>query len=241
MRPIPAPPRPRGAPTTRTLALAAGVALAPAFAPARALAQLQPADRAFWAAAGAALAGTAATDGWLRRELHRPGAPVVQATARAVEPLGLARTALIGLGGSFAAAELSRQPAWARATLRVAAGYVAADAVTSVLKPLVGRARPYAGDGAYHFRPFAGTDREHSFASGHATHAFALAAGIADETHRPWVGAVAYGTAALVGWSRVHDDAHWASDVVAGAIVGTAASFTTRHWLARLARRHHAP
>ena len=103
--------------------------------------------------------------------------------------------------------------------------------MTSVLKPLVGRARPPVEAGAYAFRAFAGTDARHAFPSGHATHAFALAAGVADEVRRPWLTAAAYGTAALVGWSRVHDDQHWASDVVAGAAVGTAASLSVGRWL----------
>lgn len=220
-----------------TLLLSSALLLVPARAPA----QLQPADATFWEAAGLALAGTAAADPWLRRELRGPGSPAAQTLARTVQPLGLARTAYLGLGASFVAAELARRPGWAGATLRVAAGFVAADAVTAVLKPLVGRARPYVGAGAYAFRAFASTDARHSFPSGHATHAFALAAGVADETRRPWVAAAAYGTAALVGWSRVHDDQHWTSDVVAGAVVGTAAGLTTRRWLERRFRRRPSP
>jgi len=234
--------RPTPGPTPRpTWRAAAGVVAALLLAPAPAPAQLQPADPAFWSAAALALAGTAAADPWLRRGLRGPGAPAAQTLARTVQPLGLARTAYVGLGASFVVAELAREPAWARVTLRVAAGFVAADAVTSILKPVVGRARPFAERGAYHVRAFATTDRDHAFPSGHATHAFALAAGVADEAHRPWITAAAYGTAALVGWSRVHDDAHWTSDVVAGAVVGTAASLTTRRWLARLTHRGGVP
>ena len=40
------------------------------------------------------------------------------------------------------------------------------------------------------------------------------------ETTRGWVPWVAYPIASLVGWSRVQDDEHWASDVVAGAALG---------------------
>jgi membrane-associated phospholipid phosphatase len=35
-----------------------------------------------------------------------------------------------------------------------------------------------------------------------------------------WVPPVAYGLATLVGLSRIYDNAHWASDVMAGAAIG---------------------
>ena len=240
-RPAGRAPRPAGRGATvraalRSAACGAGLFLCPA----RAVAQLQPSDARFWVAGAVALTGTAAADEWLHDEIQGPGPPVAQRTARAVEPLGRASTALIGLGASYVTARLAKQPAWARSTLRVAAGYLAADAVTALLKPTVGRARPSASDDPYDFHPFSSDDQHHSFPSGHATHAFALAAGISREAHRPWVTAVAYGTASAVGWSRVYDDAHWTSDVVAGALVGTSASLTTIAWLERRQRRSGA-
>jgi membrane-associated phospholipid phosphatase len=55
------------------------------------------------------------------------------------------------------------------------------------------------------------------------------------------VTALTYGTASLVGWSRVYDDRHWASDVVGGAVVSVAASRWTIHRLHdRAARRDSA-
>ena len=36
-----------------------------------------------------------------------------------------------------------------------------------------------------------------------------------------YVGTVFYGGAALVGLSRIYNNQHWASDVVAGAAIGT--------------------
>jgi membrane-associated phospholipid phosphatase len=43
----------------------------------------------------------------------------------------------------------------------------------------------------------------------------------ADEYESPWVGALTYSLACLVGWERLYDDKHWASDVWAGAVLGT--------------------
>jgi membrane-associated phospholipid phosphatase len=203
-----------------------------------AAAQLQPRDGRAWAVAAIALVGTAAADQRLADALRGPGPPLLRSTAAVAEPLGRARIGLLGLGASYVTARLAHDPAWARATVRAAAGYVAADAVTAVLKPAVDRARPQAGLGPYELHDHRAGEHRHSFPSGHATHAFALAAGIAEEAHRPWVTGVAYGTATLVAWSRVHDEAHWPSDVVAGALVGTSASLTTVAWLHRREQHH---
>jgi len=89
--------------------------------------------------------------------------------------------------------------------------------VTSSLKGVVGRARPNSGLGPHHFSPFQG---DYSFPSGHATGAFTFASVIASHYDSIWVDSTAYGIAGLVGIARIEQDAHWASDVVAGALIG---------------------
>jgi membrane-associated phospholipid phosphatase len=89
--------------------------------------------------------------------------------------------------------------------------------VTSTIKGVVGRARPNTGLGPHHFSPLQG---DYSFPSGHATGAFAFASVIATHYDSPWVDATAYGIAGLVGVARIRLDAHWASDVVGGALIG---------------------
>lgn len=103
--------------------------------------------------------------------------------------------------------------------------------ITGVLKVLLGRARPYVSvdtnpkDFKF-FKGFSSSDRQ-SFPSGHTTTAFAVASSVTSEVQRMWpkytwyVGPVLYGGAALVGLSRMYHNAHWASDVVLGAGVGT--------------------
>jgi len=57
--------------------------------------------------------------------------------------------------------------------------------------------------------------------------AFALASTVTSESQRWWpretwvVAPVTYGLATLVGLSRMYNNAHWASDVVLGAAIGT--------------------
>jgi membrane-associated phospholipid phosphatase len=63
------------------------------------------------------------------------------------------------------------------------------------------------------------------FPSGHTIGAFAMATVIAERYHQHrWVPWVAYGLAGVVGFSRVSLQAHFPSDVFAGAVLGYALS-----------------
>jgi membrane-associated phospholipid phosphatase len=123
---------------------------------------------------------------------------------RTVEDLGLHGTEAIVLGG----------------------------ATTSLLKGVLGRARPrIVGDTVPDsfgvFRGFQHGNSYMSFPSGHATAAFAAAATVTSEAQRFWPGhsrlvaPAMYGGATLVGLSRMYNNAHWASDVALGAAIGT--------------------
>ena len=88
-------------------------------------------------------------------------------------------------------------------------------------KILVGRDRPNnpAGNDAFTIKgPFHGN----SFPSGHTTAAFSVASVIATQYRdTKWVPFAAYTVASMVGLSRIYDNQHWLSDVVAGAAIGT--------------------
>jgi Membrane-associated phospholipid phosphatase len=105
-----------------------------------------------------------------------------------------------------------------------------ADLIGGGIKVLAGRARPYVDvKNPYSFqlgRGLSGNDYR-SFPSGHSINAFAFASTVSRETQMWWphsrwyVGTVMYGGASLVALSRMYNNAHWASDVVAGAAIGT--------------------
>lgn len=97
-------------------------------------------------------------------------------------------------------------------------GEALADAliVDEALKVSTGRERPLEGDSGGHF--FHGGS---SFPSGHAAESFALASVMAHRyRNRKAVVIAAYGLATLVSASRFSGQKHFASDVVAGAVMG---------------------
>jgi len=108
---------------------------------------------------------------------------------------------------------------------------------TSAIKGVVGRRRPNTGMGSHSFSPFQG---DYSFPSGHATGAFAFASVIATHYDSPWVDATAYGVAGLVGLARIQLNAHWASDVVAGGLIGGVIGHHLVHFNERWREQHSA-
>ena len=105
-----------------------------------------------------------------------------------------------------------------------------ADLLGGGIKMLAGRQRPFYDIRSPHdfqlWRGFS-SDRYRSFPSGHTITAFAFASTVTRESqfwwpHSAWyVGTLFYGGASLVGLSRIYNNQHWASDVMAGATLGT--------------------
>lgn len=100
---------------------------------------------------------------------------------------------------------------------------VVATLSVEAVKLVAGRSRPYqdADLGADDFAPFSG---KASFPSGHATAAFAFATTLGDAIHKPWARVSLYALATGTAWARVAQEAHWTSDVVAGAALGVVSS-----------------
>jgi len=118
-------------------------------------------------------------------------------------------------------------------TLLALQSYITGAAVQSVVKFITGRQRPLAvsrnmGVGSPTFKgPFStlrdaeGNKLNGSFPSGHTTVAFAAATVYALEyANIKWVPYFAYTAASLIGFSRLTENKHWATDVLAGAALG---------------------
>lgn len=100
----------------------------------------------------------------------------------------------------------------------ISASLITGLVIVPATKYLVGRARPFEDKGTSSFKPCHGGDP--GFPSGHTTEAFTVASVIASHYTDTWVQVTAYGLAGLAGLSRIEQNQHFASDVVAGALIG---------------------
>ena len=100
------------------------------------------------------------------------------------------------------------------------ASIIASGLITPAIKIATGRSRPYENVGNNNFQGLGASKLNSSFPSGHTTEAFALASVISAHYEKMWIKNSAYTVATLVGVARIYNDAHFASDVVAGALIG---------------------
>ena len=159
----------------------------------------------------------ALADGPIRDSVQARRSPATDRLADAFEPFG-ERYAAGVLAGYWLAGRFGNHPL-ARDIARdgLESEVIAAGLVVPALKFVTGRSRPRTNLGTSDFHPFNGGA---SFPSGHTAAAFTLAATIAEHDDRLWVKGLAYGVASLVGYARVDHDAHFVSDVTAGAFIG---------------------
>ncbi|MDX1674084.1 MAG: phosphatase PAP2 family protein [Longimicrobiales bacterium] len=174
-------------------------------------------------AAAATLAVISLADEEVEGLAQRDQGAVGDAYFGTLEPFGEHYSLLLA-AGIYAGGWALDRPAWRRTAVEAAASsVVAAGIVTPTLKLVIGRVRPRDGESAYEFRPFSG---HYSFPSGHTTQAFAVASVIAAESDAWVVDVLAYGLAASVGGARIYHDAHFLTDVLAGAAIGTVVGHT---------------
>jgi membrane-associated phospholipid phosphatase len=171
-------------------------------------------DAALWVAFGAVTGALIATDSRSTRQL--PNTKDQLAFGRDVSQLGAAYTLVPVIGGLFLTGVLTQQPKLRETGLLGGEAVVDALIVSEVFKVATGRQRPLEGNGGGHF--FHGSD---SFPSGHTIESFALASVVAHQYHdNKAVVFLSYGLATLVGASRFSARQHFASDIVAGGIMG---------------------
>jgi len=146
---------------------------------------------------------------------------VTNTVSEVVQPLGRQRNlapvaGAVLLGGLL----LKNQKLQKAATLSL--GSIVANALaTSALKSSFRRHRPsVTSENDLFDAPFSNSHNT-SLPSSHTSTAFAVATSVASvyRDHK-LVPPIAYGVATLVGLSRVNDNMHWSTDVLAGAAVG---------------------
>ena len=190
------------------------------------------------AVAGAAIAAATVAihpfDERIARSLQRPALQSnanLQRTAKVFRLLGSPGVLIIS-GTFYVAGRATHSRGLAATGLHSAEAIFLGEVAGGLLKWTTGRARPFAvGDTLpSDFEFLRGVRRGYaysSFPSGHTIAGFAAAAAITREASRSWphsgwlIGPVLYGSAGMVGLSRMFNDQHWASDVLMGAGIGT--------------------
>jgi hypothetical protein len=118
-------------------------------------------------------------------------------------------------------------------------------AYVQTLKHVTGRHRPNTGDShnTWSGPSLSGSNDVHSFPSGDASSAFAVAAVVASEYDNRIVPPLVYTASALIALSRVHNNAHWSSDIFIGSAIGyyTGKAIVASHREGSLSRVSLAP
>jgi membrane-associated phospholipid phosphatase/VanZ family protein len=117
---------------------------------------------------------------------------------------------------------------------------ILADASTLLLKQAIGRGRPGVSrdSGSYRLFQF-GTDYD-SLPSMHTASSFAMASVMASASKSPLTALASYAAATFVGFSRIYQDKHWASDVLLGAAIGELCGRVVTHYHATAQARRIA-
>jgi membrane-associated phospholipid phosphatase len=148
-------------------------------------------------------------------QAHRT--PAGNAVARVFRYYGQAQVYVTIVVLLLGTGRVLRRRALTRAGYRLAGTLLLAGLIANTGKVLLGRERPSRSEAPDVFRIW--SDRG-SFPSGHTAVAFALSGSLAAELANPVAGTALYLVAAGTGWSRMNDNSHWLTDVVAGALTG---------------------
>jgi membrane-associated phospholipid phosphatase len=133
-------------------------------------------------------------------------------------------------GGTYAVGVVSGDR-WLRETAFLAGtGLIFTATATQIVKFIVGRSRPFVGEGSMSFRMFSGEDAHQSFPSGHTAAAFSLSTVLAHRLNNGWATAGLYTLATLTSLSRIYAAEHWFSDCVFSAMLSTAITHSLLQW-----------
>ncbi|MFN3588289.1 MAG: phosphatase PAP2 family protein [Spirosomataceae bacterium] len=119
---------------------------------------------------------------------------------------------------------LRKKPKLTRKGLVSAVGLLGAASVSYIGKESIQRDRPFIQQP--NLVPYR-LESGYSMPSGTTTAAFAWAAGVSTAFPKWYIAVPAFAVASTIGYSRVHLAAHYPSDVLIGALVGTGSVYIT--------------
>lgn len=160
---------------------------------------------------------------WVRRiNPSDPSSGYWQTHSNLVKPIA------IGLPlGLWAYGKLKKDDKAVDAAIKIGGTIIIAAGSTETIKRIINKPRPYQQHTGVNPDTF--LDGE-SFPSGHTSLAFASATSLSMQYKKWYVVVPAYSWAVSVGYSRMYLGQHYPSDVIAGALVGTASAFASE-WL----------
>jgi membrane-associated phospholipid phosphatase len=179
---------------------------------------------------GAATGSAVLLDDEFLTVMHRNQRPLLNDLSDASELFGEAQILFVAASTTYLAG-LFLEDTWIRETaLLSGTAALYAMILTRVLKPVVGRARPFTGEGKGSFHHFSFSDRFNSFPSGHSVAAFSVATVLARQIDNVAVTIGLYTLASSTALSRVYTGQHWFSDVVFGGIMSTCLTHSLIDW-----------
>ena len=154
---------------------------------------------------------------WSQREKNETS----EAISKSFEIFGNGRYPVFTTGALYLAGVAIKKEKPKRVALLILESYLITGVTAQLSKFLTSRERPWS---KLPYNVWYGPrikDPKASFFSGHSSTVWAFATVFALEySKHKWVAPVAYTIATLSSISRIHDNAHWASDVFFGSVIG---------------------
>jgi len=148
------------------------------------------------------------------------------ASRYAFEPWGSGLYTVPALGIMYGVGAIFKDDRARYTALKGVEAYLFAFVTDQIVKQIAHRHRPYQNDPPDPYiwdGPFKSISGNSSFASGHSTVAFAVAAVIASSYKKTiWVPILCYSIAGFTAASRVYQNDHWFSDIFIGSALGFA-------------------
>lgn len=140
-----------------------------------------------------------------------------------VDTFGENEVGLIVMGGFYLPGLIFDLPEVRRAGRYVAQTILYSAAIGALLKSMLGRARPFVGDGSTRFAgPWQTDNAWMSMPSGHTIVAFSIASSLSATFDRPWLTAILYTAASSTAIGRIYFEQHWPSDVLLATLISSA-------------------
>src|SRR5450631_2444166 len=159
-------------------------------------------------------------DNDIRRKLQGTKSSALGSATDAGAAIGNPFVHLGVAGAVYVGGILADSAKWRETGEMIGEAALLADGTGFILKSAIGRARPFVNGDKGDFRPFQLKTDYDSMPSLHTASSFAMASVMSSMSDNFLIKMSYYSAATFVGFSRMYQDNHWASDVILGAAIG---------------------